>query len=450
MNNQLNNNPRSTNLNFQVHSQQYIPNNVRQLILNNLQQRLMALLQQNLHTQQPQHMMIDPYTMQHNNMINPYLLNSMYQQQLTNSQYTMNNNMTNPYLLGNNMNNPYLLGNNMNNPYLLSNILQQQPLINPIISSMMSPILSNRLNTSNEYDSLFMLPDRRLPNTFTSNTNTSPLNSLLNRLPRLDLIVYDNGRIEPINNQNFENFMEPVPVGSSIRHLRNASTLENYIETYDEPNNQDNCTICQSNFQTGDIVRKLRGCNHYFHVDCVDRWFENSVICPVCRYDIRNYTASQQNSQETETVQTYNANTINNTSTTTEQSIPSNVARTSFLNSLANLNNRDTSNVPTTATTTITNPNSSFNLDLFRQIMDNIRRRTEEINNQQNNHTETPVVPPAPLYASPNSNQLLSLIERYRNNISNNIAGSNNTANSNTTNTYNSNNNYDDINDETY
>jgi hypothetical protein len=29
-------------------------------------------------------------------------------------------------------------------------------------------------------------------------------------------------------------------------------------------------------------------CDHEFHKPCVDRWFTQSVFCPVCRYDVRN------------------------------------------------------------------------------------------------------------------------------------------------------------------
>jgi len=55
------------------------------------------------------------------------------------------------------------------------------------------------------------------------------------------------------------------------------------------------CTICQSapgEDLSGATVletvwRKLRGCQHFFHKRCADRWFESHIQCPNCRADIR-------------------------------------------------------------------------------------------------------------------------------------------------------------------
>ena len=55
------------------------------------------------------------------------------------------------------------------------------------------------------------------------------------------------------------------------------------------------CTVCQSApgedlsgaTVTDTMWRKLRGCQHYFHKTCADRWFEQHIHCPNCRADIR-------------------------------------------------------------------------------------------------------------------------------------------------------------------
>jgi len=46
------------------------------------------------------------------------------------------------------------------------------------------------------------------------------------------------------------------------------------------------CAICQDLVRDGDIVRNLNGCNHVFHVDCIDTWFQRSSLCPTCRHNI--------------------------------------------------------------------------------------------------------------------------------------------------------------------
>ncbi|KAG9133881.1 hypothetical protein Leryth_004613 [Lithospermum erythrorhizon] len=48
------------------------------------------------------------------------------------------------------------------------------------------------------------------------------------------------------------------------------------------PNNGP-CSICLSDYNAKDIVRCIPGCNHCFHVDCVDDWLQISATCPVCR-----------------------------------------------------------------------------------------------------------------------------------------------------------------------
>jgi hypothetical protein len=42
------------------------------------------------------------------------------------------------------------------------------------------------------------------------------------------------------------------------------------------------CSICQSDFTRGDQVLHLM-CQHFFHRECLFRWFEQSNTCPLCR-----------------------------------------------------------------------------------------------------------------------------------------------------------------------
>ncbi|EXC19533.1 RING-H2 finger protein ATL72 [Morus notabilis] len=46
------------------------------------------------------------------------------------------------------------------------------------------------------------------------------------------------------------------------------------------------CPICLAEFEGGERVRILPGCNHGFHVECIDAWYgmgTSHLSCPICR-----------------------------------------------------------------------------------------------------------------------------------------------------------------------
>ncbi|KAK7301107.1 hypothetical protein RJT34_11967 [Clitoria ternatea] len=44
------------------------------------------------------------------------------------------------------------------------------------------------------------------------------------------------------------------------------------------------CAVCLTRFGDTEVLRLLPKCNHAFHVECVDTWFEAHSTCPLCRY----------------------------------------------------------------------------------------------------------------------------------------------------------------------
>ena len=45
------------------------------------------------------------------------------------------------------------------------------------------------------------------------------------------------------------------------------------------------CAVCLEDYAEGESLRHLP-CLHSYHAGCVDRWFEHSVECPVCKCDV--------------------------------------------------------------------------------------------------------------------------------------------------------------------
>jgi len=43
------------------------------------------------------------------------------------------------------------------------------------------------------------------------------------------------------------------------------------------------CSICLEKFQGGELLTSLPRCQHFFHMECIARWFQSSQQCPLCR-----------------------------------------------------------------------------------------------------------------------------------------------------------------------
>ena len=50
--------------------------------------------------------------------------------------------------------------------------------------------------------------------------------------------------------------------------------------------NQTTCNICLEDFKEGDEMRKLHGCGHAFHDECINRWLSRVASCPICKKEL--------------------------------------------------------------------------------------------------------------------------------------------------------------------
>lgn len=75
-------------------------------------------------------------------------------------------------------------------------------------------------------------------------------------------------------------FLEPVVVRPTAEQIEAGS--ERIF-----PQEESVCAICQDALPVNQMGRRLRACNHTFHISCIDQWFARDVRCPTCRHDIR-------------------------------------------------------------------------------------------------------------------------------------------------------------------
>ncbi len=88
--------------------------------------------------------------------------------------------------------------------------------------------------------------------------------------------------------------MTPVPVVPTAEQIQAATILTSLPPPADVV-----CTICQDSEVVGQSEwRIIRHCNHRFHKSCVDRWFQQNVHCPVCRFDIRDHNHDHEETED--------------------------------------------------------------------------------------------------------------------------------------------------------
>ena len=101
----------------------------------------------------------------------------------------------------------------------------------------------------------------------------------------------------------FDNFQDVIvrPTAVQIEMATEQLTYDPSMEIVDHT-----CPIDRDEYAPGENIRRIRHCGHAFRESAFQQWFQQSVRCPVCRYDIRDYreepTTGQPSSMPTEPV----------------------------------------------------------------------------------------------------------------------------------------------------
>jgi len=238
-----------------------------------------------------------------------------------------------------------------------------------------------------------------------------------NTIPRMNSRDYlQNRRSNVLGNPPFnifENIMpffpytfQDVVIRPTDTEIENACELFEYMSSIELINSR--CPITLSEFQQGDQVRRIRHCGHTFIADAIISWFQNNVICPVCRYDIRNY--NEENTENTE-----------NTESTENENNEESTENENNEESTENENNEESTenDVSLNAFTTIYNPEHYTTSMTISQPIDVSSLHSH---NDSFNNISSPIVSPSESINSSLENILraaLSLDASNNNNLNN-------------------------------
>jgi hypothetical protein len=115
--------------------------------------------------------------------------------------------------------------------------------------------------------------------------------------------------------------LQDVIVRPTEEQINNATRIITYDHSIEFINHR--CPISLADFEEGEDVRQLIYCGHCFCEESIQNWFNTNVRCPVCRYDIREYslpnihdissnTPTRSNSPSTPNNRNRTTNNINN------------------------------------------------------------------------------------------------------------------------------------------
>ena len=213
------------------------------------------------------------------------------QKQLNNSQINENNSL-----------------NNINDNGRMISSGSFNLLSSDIVNSYIEGNNNNTIDINNSQNAVSIYNSINLENQFSneSNSNNSEI-SLVNSQYAESLSNSINSVIPmPIDYNNNNGIFVPQPFARpQLRHqrynnninVRNPSILnssndneyllyEFSLQNVDKlDDDKKKCIICLEDFKNGDNVSFLP-CTHFFHFKCINSWFKNKNICPLCKKEI--------------------------------------------------------------------------------------------------------------------------------------------------------------------
>ncbi|XP_027337205.1 RING-H2 finger protein ATL60-like [Abrus precatorius] len=125
-----------------------------------------------------------------------------------------------------------------------------------------------------------------------------------NRRPRRRRFVFAPGQ-DPVIYGNHQTGLDPSVLRSLPVLVFQPEEFKDGLE----------CAVCLAEIVQGEKARLLPKCNHGFHVDCIDMWFQSHSTCPLCR----NPVASSESSKPSGSSNAEENVSVNNNNESSEQ-----------------------------------------------------------------------------------------------------------------------------------
>ena len=101
--------------------------------------------------------------------------------------------------------------------------------------------------------------------------------------------AFDPSQNQNETNENSEN-IRPMTREEISRTTRTFSYIRDSL-----PEDRRTCPITMEQFQPGDVLCEILGCNHTFRRPALMNWLQRSSRCPVCRYALNSYGTETNN-----------------------------------------------------------------------------------------------------------------------------------------------------------
>lgn len=83
---------------------------------------------------------------------------------------------------------------------------------------------------------------------------------------------------------NYNNFEEEDCAGTGLK----KEEIIQMIKTMKMMKSSKVCSICCSEFNQGDLIKRLP-CKHIFHETCIVPWLKDKSLCPYCKLDLKEH-----------------------------------------------------------------------------------------------------------------------------------------------------------------